>query len=341
MTIQSPAKTELLALGVDQDSGGGFLEGVLAGCGDCIKILDLEGRLQFMSEGGKRVMEVDDFDALKGCPWPDFWVGEGNAQAKIAIVEARAGRMARFQNGANTARGTPRHWDVQVSPIFNAQREVTHLLSISRDITEEWKARQAQRENLERHVLLTQELTHRVKNTLATVLAIASQTFRGDTHKIPREAFMGRIKTMGDAYNILTEASWTSSSIKRVVEAALAPYRTGTGRFKIGGTDFDITPNQALILALAVNELATNAMKYGSLSVQGGKVDVSWSVTDRLHFVWRESGGPQVTPPSRKGFGSVLIKTLLAGDFKGTVDLIYDPAGVICTLDAPFTPLAE
>jgi two-component sensor histidine kinase len=285
-------------------------------------------------------MEVDDFDALKGCPWPDFWAGEGNAQANAAIVDARAGRTARFQNGAGTARGTPRYWDVQVSPIFNAKGEVTHLLSISRDITEEWKARQAQRENLERHILLTQELTHRVKNTLATVLAIASQTFRGDTHRIPREAFMGRIKTMGDAYNILTEASWTSSSIKRVVEAALAPYRTGTGRLKISGPDFDIAPNQALILALAVNELATNAMKYGSLSVQDGKVDVSWTISDRLQFVWRESRGPAVTPPTRKGFGSVLIKTLLAGDFKGTVDLNYDPAGVTCILEAPLKTLA-
>jgi two-component sensor histidine kinase len=151
---------------------------------------------------------------------------------------------------------------------------------------------------------------------------------------------MGRIKTMGDAYNILTEASWAASSIKRVVEAALAPYRTGTGALKISGPDFDIAPNQALILALAVNELATNAMKYGSLSVPGGKVDVSWTATDRLRFVWRESDGPEVTPPSRKGFGSILIKTLLAGDFRGTVDLNYDPAGVICTLEAPLKPSA-
>lgn len=341
MTVQNPAKTELLALGVDLEGGGNFMAGILSGCGDCIKILDLEGRLQFMSEGGKRVMEVDNFEALKGCPWPDLWAGEGNAQASAAIIEAKAGRVSRFQNGANTAKGNPRYWDVQVSPIFNERGAPAHILSISRDITEEWKARQSQRDNLERQILLTQELTHRVKNTLATVLAIANQTFRGDAHREQREAFMGRIKTMGDAYNILTETSWTSSSIKRVVEGALVPYRTGTGRFRIGGPDFDIAPNRALILALAVNELATNAMKYGSLSLHGGKVDVAWTLTDRLQFVWRETGGPAVVPPTRKGFGSVLIKTLLAGDFMGTVDLSYDPVGVICTLEAPLRPLSR
>jgi len=341
MTVQNPAQTQLIALGVDLDGGGDVLRGILSGCGDCIKILDLDGRLQFMSEGGKRVMEVDDFEALKGCPWPDFWAGEGNLQASAAIIEARAGRTARFQNAANTAKGTPRHWDVQVTPIFNDKGMPTHILSISRDITEEWKAKQLQTTLLERQVLMTQELTHRVKNTLATVMAIATQTFRGDTHKAPREAFMGRIKTMGDAYNILTEASWAASSIKPVVEAAIAPYRTGMGRIRIVGPDFDIAPNQALILALAVNELATNAMKYGALSVQGGGVDVSWTVTDSLQFIWRETGGPEVIAPTRKGFGSILIKTLLAGDFRGSVDLNYDPSGGICTLTAPISPSAN
>lgn len=337
MTEQSPVKTELGALGVDLERGGDFLQGILAGCGDCIKVLDLDGRLQFMSEGGKRVMEVDDFAPLKGCPWPDFWAGEGNAQASAAIAEARAGRTARFQNAANTAKGNARYWDVQVTPIVNAKGEPTHLLSISRDITEEWNARALQQSLLDRQVLLTQELTHRVKNTLATVLAIANQTFRGDAHKDPREAFVGRIKTMGDAYNILTEASWQASSVRRVVEAALAPYRSGTGQIHIEGPDYDIAPNQALILALAVNELATNAVKYGALSVPNGKVDVSWTTTQEFRFTWRETGGPAVAAPTRKGFGSVLIKTLLAGDFRGTVDLDYDPTGVTCVLKAPLS----
>ncbi|MES2474048.1 MAG: PAS domain-containing protein, partial [Pseudomonadota bacterium] len=170
---------ELGTIGPELASGGDFLRGILSGCGDCIKILDLDGRLQFMSEGGKRVMEVEDFSRLQGCPWPDFWAGEGNIQAANAVAEARAGRTARFRNAANTAKGTPRHWDVQVSPIMGSDGQVSHLLSISRDITEEWQAAELQAESIARAKFLSEELVHRVKNTLATVLALANQTFKG------------------------------------------------------------------------------------------------------------------------------------------------------------------
>src|SRR6476661_9412899 len=125
--------SELRAAGDDLADNSEVLRGVLSGCGDCIKVLDLEGRLQFMSEGGKRVMEVEDFGALKGCPWPTFWVGEGNVHASAAVAAANAGKTYRFRAPANTAKGTPRHWDVQVSPIAGADGKPTHLLSISRD----------------------------------------------------------------------------------------------------------------------------------------------------------------------------------------------------------------
>ncbi len=327
---------ELAAAGPELVDNGDLLRGILAGCGDCIKILDLDGRLQFMSEGGKRVMEVDDFSALKGCPWPDFWAGDGNASAHEAVAAAKHGRTVRFQNAANTAKGTPRYWDVQVSPILGDDGKPTHLLSISRDITEEWRAAQAQADMLERQTFLTQELTHRVKNTLATVLAIAAQTFGDEPHRPAREAFVRRIHTLGDAYNILTETSWESGSMLRVVESAMLPYRDGPAQIAISGPDHALRPNQALTLALAINELATNAMKYGALSVPGGRVDVTWSLTDddTLAFAWRESNGPAVTPPSRSGFGSRLIRRMLPADFGGMVDLQYAPTGVVCLLDA-------
>jgi PAS domain S-box-containing protein len=285
-------KRELAAADPQLIGNADLLRGILSGSGDCIKILDLDGRLQFMSEGGKRVMEVDDFSLLKGCPWPDFWADEGHIKARQAVASAKSGRTARFQDAANTAKGTPRYWDVQVSPILDDDGRPTHLLSISRDITEEWEASRAQAANLERQIFLTQELTHRVKNALATVLAIARQTFKDDVHKAPREVFDGRIQTLSDAYNILTEASWTSGSMRRVVESALAPYRGGQGHFTISGPDLEIRPHQALTLALAINELATNAMKYGALSTAQGRVTVIWTVTPApekplLRFEWR------------------------------------------------------
>jgi two-component sensor histidine kinase len=313
---------------------GDLLRGVLAGCGDCIKVLDLDGRLQFMSDGGKRVMEVEDFSALKGCPWPDFWASEGNAQAKAAIVEARAGRTAHFRNEANTAKGNPRYWDVQVSPILGIDGKPSHLLSISRDITEEWKAAKAQKEHAARQKFLVDEVTHRAKNTLATVIAVANQTFRGADEE-QRKLFNARMQTLSDAYDILTETNWTASGTRRVVEAALAPYRTGSGRISISGPDYDLPPHRALALALAVNELATNALKYGALSGPSGRIAVSWSTGAAFQFVWRESDGPAVVTPSRSGFGSRLIRTMLAEDFGGTVELLYDPAGLSCVLNAP------
>jgi two-component sensor histidine kinase len=326
---------ELAGIGSELAGGGDFLRGILSGCGDCIKILDLDGRLQFMSEGGKRVMEVDDFAPLKGCPWPDFWTGEGNAQAAHAVAEARWGRAARFRNHANTAKGNPRYWDVQVAPIFGSDGKVSHIMSISRDITEEWKAAETHRQSLERAKFLAEELVHRVKNTLATVLALANQSFKGEQFKEQRAVFNGRIQTLSDAYNLLTEHSWTATSMRAVVEGAMAPYRTGAGRITITGPDHEIAPAQALTLALALNELGTNATKYGALSVPEGKLSLSWTIDPALTLEWRESGGPQVTPPARTGFGSRMIKTMLAKDFGGTVELDYEPSGVVCRLDAP------
>ncbi|WP_267965771.1 MULTISPECIES: HWE histidine kinase domain-containing protein [Methylobacterium] len=120
-----------------------FMRSVLASSADCIKVLDLDTRLTFMSEGGKRVMEVGDFNAIRGCPWPDFWQGQGNADAKAAVVAAKAGGVGRFQGGASTMAGNPRWWDVQVTPILDAQGVPEKLLSVSRDITVQKDAERA------------------------------------------------------------------------------------------------------------------------------------------------------------------------------------------------------
>ena len=315
-----------------------LLRGVLSGCGDCIKILDLDGRLQFMSEGGKRVMEVDDFSALKGCPWPDFWEGPGNADAKAAVAAAIRGETGRFKAAANTAKGTPRYWDVLVSPIFGDDGKPSHLLSISKDITVEHEA-------AERQKFLTEELQHRIKNALTTLLAIASHSFRGAAHEEARAAFTSRILAIDKANEMLRETSWQQTPVRTTIEGALKPHRTGEGRFSLSGPDTDVKPHQALAMALAVNELATNALKYGALSASGGKVDVRWSheIADGApHFVfrWLERGGPPVAEPVRKGFGTRVIKTMLANEFHGSVDLAYAPDGLTCRLDTPLVNLS-
>jgi PAS domain S-box-containing protein len=333
-------RSELISAGDNLADNADVLRSVLAASGDCIKILDLDGRLQFMSEGGKRVMEVEDFSTLKGCPWPDFWAGSGNDDAKKAIATAIAGRTARFRGAANTAKGTPRYWDVRVSPVLNEDGMPIHILSISRDITDEWRAEKELREAAERQALLTGELAHRIKNTLAMVGAIANQTMRGDSVPDARAAFAARLMTLSHAHDILTKTSWASAPIKDVIEGALAPHRSGQDRIRLHGPDVLLEPKQALALAVALHELATNATKYGSLSGDG-TVDIGWSnggETPAFRFTWREAGGPAVTEPApgKKGFGSRLIEKMLASDFSGHVRINYDIGGLECELVAPF-----
>jgi PAS domain S-box-containing protein len=124
-----------------------FLKSVLASSGDCIKVLDLDGNLVFMTQGGQVLMEVSDFNAIKGCPWPSFWGGEGQEAALAAVNKARAGEVGHFRGPANTFAGTRKWWDVQVTPIYDATGNVAQLLSVSRDISETREAERAVRDS--------------------------------------------------------------------------------------------------------------------------------------------------------------------------------------------------
>ncbi|WP_047288007.1 PAS domain-containing protein [Pseudomonas protegens] len=128
---------------------------VLAASNDCIKVLDLDGQLSFMSEGGLRVMEVSDFNAVRGCPWPDFWQGQGHQEAQDAIAAARQGRSVRFQGAADTLQGRTKWWDVQVTPMLDAAGQPEKILCISRDISATREAQEELRrlnESLEQRV---------------------------------------------------------------------------------------------------------------------------------------------------------------------------------------------
>jgi two-component sensor histidine kinase len=330
---------ELRSAGAGLADNDDVLRGVLDGCGDCIKILDLDGQLQFMSEGGKRVMEVEDFGKLKGCPWPDFWADAGNADARAAVETAKAGGTARFKGAADTAKGNPRYWDVQVSPIFGEDGKPSHILSISRDITELAEFQEQQK-------VLTAELQHRIKNSLAMVAAIANQTIRGDNMEAARNAFTARLITLSHAHDILVQTSWVSASIKDVIEGALAPHRSSQNRINVSGPEMLLPPKPALAIALAVHELATNAMKYGSLSNNEGSVRIVWGANadgaePSFRFDWVERGGPRVVEPeqSKRGFGTRLIERMLKNDFDGEVLLDFKTTALVCTLSAPLKKL--
>lgn len=323
-------------------AGNELLRSVFAASGDCIKILDLEGNLQFMSEGGKRVMEVDDFSPLKGCPWPSFWEGQGNADAQEAVESAKAGRVGHFRGPAKTAKGTPRFWDVRVSPIFGPDGKPEYLLSVSTDVTAQWQGETDLKESLARVSILAGELQHRISNTLAIVSAIARQTFKKASEAAARTVFEDRISALSKANLLLTRSDWDSAPMHEVVSSALSSYEQDQFDLDKQSPHIVLPSKAALALTLALHELATNAVKYGALSKSTGIVSIAWNVerdgdgTETLQFTWVETGGPAVEQKQRKpGFGSKLITQVLPNDFKGRVTIEYPPSGVQLRLVAP------
>lgn len=201
------------------------------------------------------------------------------------------------------------------------------------DITE-------RKEAAARQDLLTHELEHRIKNILAMVSAIASQTLRNTDLETAAANFGERLRAVSTAHDIMTRTRWTTAGMEEVLRSALAPF--ATDRMTISGEPVSLGPKMALTLALAVNELGTNAVKYGALSNDTGRVDIAWTLRPsakgegrELVWSWVERGGPPVSLPSRRGFGRFLIERVLAADFDGTVKLEYAFDGLECTLVAP------
>jgi two-component sensor histidine kinase len=192
------------------------------------------------------------------------------------------------------------------------------------------------------HGLLVNELNHRVKNTLATVQSIAAQTFRrtGDATEARRK-FDARLASLGRAHDVLSDEKWHSAEMREVVESVLEPHAVQeSGRVHISGPDMRLEPARALMVSMALHELATNAAKYGALSNASGVIFVDWAAVaggKLLRLTWREAGGPPVQRPERKGFGSKLIEEAFAHQAQGRATLDFKPEGLVCILECPHT----
>jgi two-component sensor histidine kinase len=180
------------------------------------------------------------------------------------------------------------------------------------------------------------ELQHRIKNTFATIQAIANATLRDDvSYADARAAFNGRLMALAQVQDLLFERNWRGTNLKSLVDGILIPHAgNGSKRFRVKGTDIDIGPKTALVFGLALNELATNALKYGALSNRAGYIEINWTQEPDFRLRWHERGGPPVAVPLRKGFGSRLIRDSLAAQLHGTVELEFKQRGLICTISA-------
>lgn len=209
------------------------------------------------------------------------------------------------------------------------------LVGFSQDVTERRLAD-------ERQALLLHELNHRVKNTLATVQSVASLTRRSAENGDPRawDAFLGRLQGLAKTNDLLTSASWKGALLRDVLRNELDPYQDPLRqRIRLRGPEIELKPGAVLALGLAIHEMATNATKYGSLSVAEGRISVMWAITGGanplLLVEWVESGGPPVKPPERQGFGTKLIQRGLAQQLGGEIKLDFAPAGVHCVITFP------
>jgi two-component sensor histidine kinase len=194
----------------------------------------------------------------------------------------------------------------------------------------------------ERQNLLINELNHRVKNTLATVQSIVFQTLR--SAETPAQARMdveARLIALSRAHDVLTRENWEGAALADIIKQTAEPYAgEGTRRFVVDGPPIRLDPRLSLAIAMVLQELATNAVKYGALSNAMGIVEITWTVSsaNRLALTWREVGGPKIKPPKRRGFGTSLIERSLASDMSGRADLSFEPSGLVCRIEASLDP---
>ena len=193
----------------------------------------------------------------------------------------------------------------------------------------------------ERLGVLLGELSHRAKNTIAVVSAIAQQTFRSEPiSPTARAAFEGRLSALAAANDLLVRGDWQATPLSEVIATAIRPHQSATEdqRFEIEGPDITVPPRAAIALALVLHELCTNGVKYGALSNDTGRVEITWTarvegLSTHLRIIWRETGGPAVTVPTRQGFGSRLIQRILAADLGAKAEVLYEPGGIVCAIE--------
>ncbi|MBS0296289.1 MAG: PAS domain-containing protein [Proteobacteria bacterium] len=222
-----------------------------------------------------------------------------------------------------------RFLDFIYQPMRGADGTVWGVFIEGSDVTDRVHAERQQK-------LLVDELNHRVKNILVTVQAIANHSLRttADPASV-RKDFESRLVALAATHNLLTASNWRATHLRDVLMVEFQPH--GAERYSLQGPDVELSPSEAVALGLLFHELATNAAKYGALSAPEGRIEVSWSVDDaaRLALEWREGGGPPVSAPARRGFGSRLIERSLKGALRGEATLDFAPDGLRCHVELP------
>lgn len=307
-------------------------EEVLESISDAFYAVDHEWRFTYVNSVAERWWKRSRQELVGKHYWTEFPQAVGSEPYHAHLEAARDRRVIRLE-AISPIVG---HWiDVSIYPSPGG------LCVYFRDISER-KREEA------RQTLLVNELNHRVKNTLATVQSIAAQSFKGrDVPSDARKAFVDRLIALARANDLVVQNDWQGAGLREVVEQVVSPHASleGVSPFRITGPDLLLQPRAATSLALGFHELATNAAKYGALSVPSASVAVQWDILTEtggqvVRIVWAESGGPRVEKPLRAGFGTRLLNHALRAELGAVVDLKYAATGFVCTIKAPLSALA-
>jgi PAS domain S-box-containing protein len=305
------------------------LAAIVEGSSDAIVSKTLDGTITSWNKSAEQLFGYTAEEAI-GQPITILIPPERKDEEPRIIERIRSGeRVQHYETVRRRKDGTLVQVSLSISPVRNAQHEIVGASKIARDITDHKQAEQA------KHLLL-REMKHRIKNTLATVQSLATQTFRSAS-TAERDVFVGRLHALAGSHDLLTNEDLGEASLHDIMKHVLAPFSGGTTgtRCRIDGPVVALNANDAVKLSMAAHELATNAAKYGALSNATGSVNLTWTrMPDApvLKVLWTETGGPPVRPPERRGFGSVLIERAFGAD---CAELDYDPAGLKCTILVP------
>lgn len=273
---------------------------------------------------GRRAVAADvaTCDFMAGTPDRDALLQAGVQAAQSTPLISRSGRLLGMIST---------HWRHPHTPSENDLGRFDILARMAADLIE-------RKLNEQRIMLLGREAEHRTRNVLATVQAAVHLTQAGSLKEY-KDALEGRIRALANTHSLFVQSGWAGAELRSIVLQELSPY--GRKRIEVDGADFSLEPNTGQTLALCLHELTTNAAKYGALSVPDGRVRVEWSrgADGRVFLRWSEHGGPVVTPPTRRGFGSKMLETFM--QMKGKINLDWRPEGLLCEIALPDAAEAE
>jgi PAS domain S-box-containing protein len=334
ITARDAAEQRLSASEEERERANALLQTIVESAPSLIYAKDLKGRM-LLANPSVLALIGKSWEEAKGRT--DLELLENRSQAEAITRNDRrlldANQTEQFVELIGRDSGEDRVWFSIKAPLRDSQGAVTGLVGVSVEITELKRLEHRLR-------VMVDELNHRVKNTLATVQAIAAQTLRSVSLEL-YNAFQDRLLALATAHDVLTRERWAGAELHDVVAGQLEPYAgTPGGRFEMSGPKIRLNSKAAITLAMGLHELAVNALKYGALSNDIGRIQIQWNITDTeepsLHFSWKERQGPAVEPPIRKGFGTRLIECILAPDLGGVIRLHFDePQGVSCVIEAP------